>query len=88
MENTLKENNVTNPLHQLDNFLFPKLDPFFYKYQNRFFFLSLILLILFGIFLFDVKISDGTDVSMFLQEAKNFMEDNVYSTFQYIIQNI
>lgn len=88
MENTPVEKNRSTTGQQLENIIFPKLDSFFHKYQNHFFFLSLFFLVLFGILLFDVKVSEGTDDSMYLWDAKKFIEGKAFPNFHGVFYTI
>jgi hypothetical protein len=72
---------LVNKFHDPDNFTFPRIDDFLYKRQDLFFYISLFLLILFGIMLFDVKVSEGTDDSMYLLDAKKFIEGKAFPVF-------
>jgi hypothetical protein len=65
----------------LDNLVFPKLDPFFSKNLNIFFYLSLMLLILMAALLFDARISTGGDDSSYLLEAMKFSKGESFPTF-------
>jgi hypothetical protein len=88
MEHSEDEKRINSTSLNLNNFLYPKLDSFFYKYQDRLFYLTLITLILFGIFLFDVKISEGTDDSMYLLDAKKFIEGKSFPSFHGVFYSI
>lgn len=61
--------------------LFPKLDNYFANKQNLFFYLSLFLLALFGVLLFDLRISVGGDDSGYLQSAKKFATGEQFPTW-------
>jgi len=65
----------------LDRILFPAFDPFFAKNLNRFFFISVVLTILFGLLLFDVRISEGGDDSSYLLEAMKFSRGESFPSF-------
>lgn len=56
------------------NDLITLLDAFFGNRQNLFFYIALVLIVLFGIYLFDVKISTGGDDSTYLVNAKRFID--------------
>jgi len=61
-------------IHSLDNF--------FDKNINIIFIISVVLLIIFGAFLFDVKISEGGDDSSYILRAKRFISGESFPTFQ------
>ncbi len=61
--------------------IFNKLDQHFGKYQNLYFYLSMGLLTLFSILLFDVRISEGGDDSGYLLSAKKFIEGTSFPSF-------
>jgi hypothetical protein len=56
-------------------------DQYFAKHQNLFFYLSMALLTLFGILLFDVRVSIGGDDSGYLFSAKKFIDGEVFPTY-------
>jgi hypothetical protein len=60
---------------------FPKLDSFFHKYLLVFFFISIFLTIIFGAYLFDLKISEGGDDSDYIVAAKRFLEGKSFPTW-------
>lgn len=60
-------------LHKLDSWFEPKM--------NLFFFLSIFLTVIFGIYLFDVKISTGGDDSSYIEMAHNFIKGKSFPTW-------
>jgi hypothetical protein len=60
---------------------FPKLDKYFNKKQDTYFYLSMALLVLFNILLFDVRISVGGDDSGYLLNAKKFIEGETFPNY-------
>ena len=64
---------------------FPKLDFFFAKHLNLIFYLSLLMLLLFGILLFDVRVSYGGDDSDYLLEAMKFSKGESFPSFHGIM---
>lgn len=77
--NHIGRNGYSNSL--FDQMLFPRLDPFFARNLNRFFIFSIFLTILFGILLFDVRISEGGDDSSYLLEAMKFHQGKSFPSF-------
>jgi hypothetical protein len=67
--------------HLLEQMQFPRLDPFFSRNLTRIFILSLLLLILFGILLFEVRVSEGGDDSSYLLEAMKFHQGISFPSF-------
>jgi hypothetical protein len=65
----------------LDIVVFPKLDVYFLRKQDSYFYLSFILLLFFGILLFNVRISEGGDDSGYLLEAKRFIDGIAFPSF-------
>jgi hypothetical protein len=64
-----------------DSLLFPRLDTFCGNNQERIFYISFTLLILFGFLLFDIRISPGGDDSEYLVNAKKFLDGKEYPIF-------
>ncbi|MFO7368806.1 MAG: hypothetical protein R6X09_00900 [Bacteroidales bacterium] len=60
-------------LHKLDGWFEPKM--------NLFFFISIFLSVIFGIYLFDVKISTGGDDSSYIEMAHNFIRGKSFPTW-------
>jgi hypothetical protein len=58
------------------------LDSFFEKHLPKVFFISIILTVLFGILLFDVKVSEGGDDSSYIIRAYEFVHSLKYPSFQ------
>ncbi len=63
----------TDLLHKLDAWFEPKM--------NLFFFISIFLTAIFGIYLFDVKISTGGDDSSYIEMAHNFIRGKSFPTW-------
>jgi hypothetical protein len=61
--------------------LMSTLDDFFGRNMNRIFFVSVLLTVFFGIFLFDVKISTGGDDSNYIEMADNFIKGKAFPTW-------
>ena len=57
------------------------LDTFFDKNKERIFYFSLLLTVVLGIYLFDVKISEGGDDSSYIVSAKKFLEGVSFPTW-------
>ena len=57
------------------------LDKFFGKYQSLSFWLSVLLTVIFGILLFDVKIHEGGDDSSYIEMAYNFMKGKSFPSW-------
>ena len=68
-------NDATDFSENVKYSLFQKLDNFFSEYNKVFLISSLLLAILFSLFLFDVKMSTSNDDSMYIESAYNFAED-------------
>lgn len=64
-----------------DSQLFPKLDPVFEKRLNLIFYITLGVLTLFSVLLFDMRISEGGDDSAYLLSAKKFISGEVFPGF-------
>ena len=64
-----------------NNTVIGKLDTFFSRNLHIIFFLSLILTIILGIYLFDVKIDEGGDDSDYILSAKKFLEGRSFPTW-------
>jgi hypothetical protein len=75
-----KARNDSDPLPP-GQMLFPGIDPFFERRLTGFFIFSLFLLILFGIFLFNIRISEGGDDSSYLLEAMKFSKGESFPFF-------
>lgn len=60
---------------------FPKLDKFFSKRLNLFFYISIVLTILLGAYLFDLKVSEGGDDSDYIIGAKHFLTGESFPTW-------
>lgn len=60
---------------------FQKLDTYFQKHQNLYFYLSMAFLTIFSILLFDVRISEGGDDSGYLLSAKKFIEGESFPSY-------
>ncbi len=58
-----------------------KLDAWFEPKMNLFFFISIFLTVIFGIYLFDVKISTGGDDSSYIEMAHNFITGKSFPTW-------
>jgi hypothetical protein len=58
-----------------------KLDAWFEPKMNLFFFISIFLTVIFGIYLFDVKISTGGDDSSYIEMAHNFIKGKSFPTW-------
>jgi hypothetical protein len=61
--------------------LFDRLDVFFNKHQQKFFWISLALSCLFGALLFDLKISEGADDSGYIVAAHDFINGKAFPTW-------
>lgn len=61
--------------------LITRLDAYFGKNLNKFFYASLLLTIILGIYLFDVKIHEGGDDSSYIEMAYNFVKGKAFPTF-------
>ena len=72
---------VKKPTAKSEGLLFPKLDKYFDKRLNLFFYLSMALMTLFSILLFDIRISEGGDDSEYLLNAKKFVEGESFPGF-------
>ncbi len=77
----MKNNEAKSKNIQKELPLFPKLDVVFEKHLNLIFYISLGLLILFSILLFDIKISKGGDDSNYLFSAKKFIDGVSFPSF-------
>jgi hypothetical protein len=64
-----------------DNSIIGKLDTFFDRNLHIIFFISLILTVVIGIYLFDFKIDEGGDDSDYILSAKKFMEGRNFPTW-------
>lgn len=64
-----------------EHWSFPKLDKFFSKNLNIVFFISLALTIILGVYLFDLKISEGGDDSDYIVAAKHFLTGKSFPTW-------
>ncbi len=64
-----------------NNTIVGKLDAFFGRNLHIVFFISLILTIILGIYLFDVKIDEGGDDSDYILSAKKFLEGRSFPTW-------
>lgn len=60
---------------------FNAMDSFFKKRQNKFFLIGLILTLLFGLLLFDIKVSEGTDDSGYIMSAFDFIRGLSFPIF-------
>ncbi len=61
--------------------LFQRLDHFFEKRLSLFFYLSIVLTVVFGFYLFNLRISEGGDDSGYIENAKRFMDGIAYPGF-------
>ena len=86
--NTSSESETKKSLTMMDNMQFPRLYPFFQRYQHFFFYASLFFLLLFGILLFDVRISEGGDDSSYLFEAMKFSKGKSFPGFHGMFYSI
>jgi hypothetical protein len=64
-----------------DTLAFPKLDEYFKRKQDFYFYLSFILLLILSLLLFDIKISDGGDDSEYLMTGKMFIEGTAFPSW-------
>lgn len=60
---------------------FPKLDKFFSKNLNLFFYIALALTVILGAYLFDLKISEGGDDSDYIVAAKKFLTGDSFPSW-------
>ena len=77
----MKNNAAELKNYQKELSLFPKLDSICEKHLNLIFYISLGLLILFSILLFEIKISEGADDSNYLFSAKKFIDRVAFPSF-------
>jgi hypothetical protein len=72
----------------LDVFQFPKWDIYFSRHLNKWFVASLALLVISGILLFDLRISEGGDDSSYLMEAMLFSKGESFPSFHGILYSM